>query len=152
MPEVSPLTRIAYTGPIETVLSDIVNAFQLSPITSYSVIPIGYEDCNIRIDTADKKYLAKIFSTKRTPEIIARYSNLMTKVINANIRHPTLHKTRDNNLVFTDKQANSISLVLMDFIEGTTYLEKGEVPTPEELQSLLEDACRRRLLLDTLIS
>lgn len=142
MPEISSLTRIVYHGPIENVLDHIVDVFQLSPLISHEVISIGYEDCNIRINTVDGNYLAKIFSTKRTTEIIHRYAEIMTRAMDIGVHHPTLHRTKNHDLVFTDKEANNISLVLMDFIEGITYLEKGSTPTSQELDSILEDAYR----------
>lgn len=132
--------RLAYTGDLEPVVERLCDAFAVGDLRDFSVIEVGYEDCNVKIKTSTGTYLAKIFAKKRTPEHILRYTTIMQKAIQAGVQHPELMKTREDGVVHVDQHAHGISMVLMRFIPGQTYLDIDRAPTPQETKAIVEQA------------
>lgn len=66
----------------------------------------------------------------------------MVKAVEAGVNHPLLIKTGNGNIVYTDNQANGISLVLMKFIEGKNFFELGRVLNADERQMVIEQAVK----------
>ncbi|QQG43367.1 MAG: phosphotransferase [Candidatus Daviesbacteria bacterium] len=132
--------RLNYSGSLEPVVDRLCRAYDVGQSTNFSVIEVGYEDCNVAIDTSKGKYVAKIFAKYRKPEDITRYATIMEKVVEAGVNHPPLKTTDKGELVYSDPQANGISMVLMDFIEGKTYFELNSAPNDEERRVIIEQA------------
>lgn len=138
----TPLDRLNYSGELGVVINRLADAYGIGEPTNFSVIGIGYEDCNIVIETSDGKYVAKIFSKERNQEAIARYSTIMEKAVEAGVNHPPLIKTGDGEVVYSDGEANGISMVLMKFVDGQTFLELDRAPDTEERQAVIEQAAK----------
>src|SRR3990167_10769393 len=114
----TPLDRLNYSGELGVVIDRLAGVYDIGKPTNFSVIGIGYEDCNVVIETPDGKYVAKIFSKDRNPEAITRYSTIMEKAVEAGVNHPPLIKTADGGVIYSDSEANGISMVLMKFVEN----------------------------------
>lgn len=82
----TPRDRLTYTGNLAPVLDHVADEYQISDIIQFSVFDVGYEDCNVRIDTKAGSYVAKIFSKVRTREDIARYTTIMQKALEAGVQ------------------------------------------------------------------
>jgi|GEM_PF-339545 len=136
----TPLERIDYRGSIEPVVERLAAAYGVGRVNDFYVIEVGYEDCNIALETEQGKYVAKIFSKLRDAENIARYNTMMEKAVAARVNHPVLYRLRSGATVFSDEKASNISMVLMKFIEGRTFLEKGRIPGEEEAGLVFEQA------------
>lgn len=137
-----PVDRLNYNGGLDPVVKRLSSAYQIGEPTDFYVIEMGYEDCNVIVNTPDGKYVAKIFSKVRTPEDIIRYATIMEKAVEAGVNHPPLIKTTDGNVVYTDTQADGISMVLMQFIKGQSFLELNRAPNQAEFQQVLEQAAK----------
>jgi Ser/Thr protein kinase RdoA (MazF antagonist) len=131
--EGTPLDRIDYRGDIKLVIDRLANAYGIGKVKDFYVIEVGYEDCNIALQTEKGKYVAKIFSKQRDQENIARYNTMMEKAVEAGVNHPILYKLADGTSIFRDREANNISMVLMKFIEGFTLLEMDRIPNKDEV-------------------
>lgn len=144
MTENSPaLERLKYTGDIAPVLERTTEAFGAGSFRNFSIIGVGYEDCNVKVETERGKYVAKIFQKERTSENIKRYSTIMRKALEAGVNHPKIHEGQGGEMVFYDSEKSGLSLVLMDFVEGKTFFEMGRrPPTDEERRLILEQAVR----------
>src|SRR3989338_2784209 len=138
----TPLDRLNYSGDLEVVVGRLAAAYDIGRPTNFSVIGVGYEDCNVAIETHDDKYVAKIFSKDRDQKAVDRYRAIMEKAVEAGVNHPPLVKTADGGVVHIDSQANSLSMVLMEFVEGKSFLELNRAPDAEELQKVLEQAAK----------
>lgn len=138
----TPTDRLNFAGRLDPVVNRLCVAYGVGDPVNFSVIDVGYEDCNVVITAPKDKYVAKIFSKGRTPQDIARYSNIMEKAVEAGVNHPPLIRTTSGNVVYTDSQANSLSMVLMEFVEGKSFLELNRAPDAEELQKVLEQAAK----------
>ncbi len=138
----TPIDRLNYLGDLGPVVDRICGAYSIGRSTKFSVIETGYEDCNVIIKTTEGKFVAKIFSKARSNEDISRYTTIMKKAVEAGVNHPPLMKTNSGNLVYTDNQANGISLVLMKFIEGKNFIELGRAPNAKERKLIVEQAVK----------
>lgn len=136
------LDRINYSGDISQVIKRLSNVYDIGNVVDFSIIEIGFEDCNIIITTKEKKYVVKIFSKERTKEDILRYSKIMEEAFKSGANHPELLKTIKGDLVFSDSQANNISMVLMKFINGKTFLETNSTPDIEDLKNIINQVVK----------
>jgi Ser/Thr protein kinase RdoA (MazF antagonist) len=134
-----PTDRLNYTGELMPVIEGICDAYGVGKPISNSVIEVGYEDCNVIIETSQSRYLAKMFSKNRTPDEISRYTNMMQKVVEAGVHHPELLRTATGDVTYSN---SGISLVLMQFIDGKTFYELNRAPTPIERKAVLEQAAK----------
>ncbi len=138
MPELqTPADRLNYTGDLTPVVERVCEAYGVGQLTASSIVEVGYEDCNVVIETDKDKFVAKMFAKTRTTDDISRYATTMEKVVEAGVHHPELLKTDTGETVFTD---SGITLVLMRFVEGKSYLELDHAPTNEERKAVLEQA------------
>lgn len=134
----TPTDRLAYTGDLAPLVERVAEAYGVGTPTSHSVVEVGYEDCNVIIDTEQDRFLAKMFAKTRKPEEITRYTDIMQKVVEAGVDHPEL-MTANGNIVYVD---SGVSLVLMRFIEGKTFFELDRAPDDSERRALLEQAAK----------
>lgn len=135
----TPKDRLAYTGDFEVLIRHVTEAYDVGEPVSHGVIEVGYEDCNVVIETSRGKYLAKMFAKTRKPAEVARYTEIMQRVIEAGVSHPGLLTTTGGNITYTE---NGISLVLMQFIEGKTFFELDRSPDDSECRAILEQAAK----------
>lgn len=140
MADNSPLNRLGYKGDIQLALQRACNAFAIGSLKDFSVIGVGYEDCNIVINTEKGKYVTKIFAQTRKTEDIERYSQIMERAVEAGVNHPNLYKTNKGEVVYNDGSETNLSLVLMDYIAGNTFLELDRAPNEIERSAILEQA------------
>lgn len=137
MAEQQPTDRLAYSGDLEPVIERLCAAYEVGTPASSSVVEVGYEDCNVILETDQDKYLAKMFAKTRTSEEIERYATTMQKVVEAGINHPELLNTTSGEVTYTD---SGITLVLMRFVEGKTFFELDQAPDANERKAVLEQA------------
>lgn len=135
----TPLDIIDFTGDLASLVERTCSAFGIGTVSGFSVIEVGYEDCNVKIEAGGQGYVAKIFSKERSEKDIGRYTTIMGKVLAAGVNHPAIKKTRADSIIHRD---GPLSMVLMDFIPGKTFFETGQVPNSSERQSLLEQAAK----------
>lgn len=134
-----PTDRLNYTGDLEPVIDRLCAAYGVGTPAGSSVVEVGYEDCNVILETDQDKYLAKMFAKSRTAEDIARYATTMQKVVEAGINHPELLTTSSGEVTYTD---SGITLVLMRFVEGKTFFELDRAPDANERKAVLEQAAK----------
>lgn len=139
MSEQSPADRLNYVGDLSPVISGVCEAYEIGQATGFNMVEIGYEDCNVAIETEQGKYLAKMFAKTRTPEEIARYVTTVQKVVDAGVNHPELLRTTSGEVVHLE---SNISLVLMRFIDGKTFFEPDRAPDAQERKDVIEQASR----------
>jgi Ser/Thr protein kinase RdoA (MazF antagonist) len=140
MPELqTPVDRLDYRGSLTPVVERVCEAYGVGQLTTSSIVEIGYEDCNVIIETDQDKFVAKMFAKTRTPDDIARYTTTMKKVVEAGVHHPELLVTSSGEITYND---SGITLVLMRFVEGKSFLELDRAPTDEERKAVLEQAAK----------
>ncbi len=131
--------RIGLEGDSEPVIADVANAFNLGRVTNSSVLEVGYEDCNIKLETKQGKFVCKAFANFRDAGQINRYVEIMKAVVAGGVHHPALHQADDRELY---THPSGISAVVMDFIEGETYFDNKTIPTDDELELIAAEAVK----------
>lgn len=134
-----PTDRLVYTGDLKPLIGGIAEAYGVGVPISHSVVEVGYEDCNVIIETDQDRYLAKMFAKTRKPEEVIRYTDIMQKVVAAGVNHPELIATGSGKIVHTE---SGVSLVLMRFIEGKTFFDLDRAPRRSERHTILEQAAK----------
>jgi Ser/Thr protein kinase RdoA (MazF antagonist) len=138
MPELSlQQTRLAYDGPLDPVVDAICKAYGLGEPELFNVIALGYEDCNVHIQTEHGRFVAKMFSRLRSTENWQRYVTTLETITAAGVSHPALHATPDGNVVFS---TSGINMIAMDYIEGDSFWASDRVPNDAELHEILRQA------------
>lgn len=132
-----PTDRLAYVGDLEPVINRLCAAYGVGTPVGSSVVEVGYEDCNVILETDKEKYLTKMFAKTRSAQDVARYTTTMRKVVEAGVNHPELLTTSSGELTYTD---SGITLVLMRFVEGNTFFELDRAPDADERKTVLEQA------------
>jgi Ser/Thr protein kinase RdoA (MazF antagonist) len=133
----TPIDRINYSGDIAAVINELCELYGVGSPKEFHVMEIGYEDCNLVVQTPSGKYLAKIFSKVRSPGDVVRYTTIMEKALQAGVNHPALMKTGSGKIA---GEICGLSMVLMKFIEGKTFLDMDRLPTDQERGAVLEQA------------
>jgi Ser/Thr protein kinase RdoA (MazF antagonist) len=134
------VARAGFTGDGGQLINDIANVYSLGPILNAKVLEIGYEDCNILLETNKRKFNAKIFAKFRSPAQIERYVSIMQVAIEGGVHHPYLNRTRDGKNVFV--HSSGASMVLLDFIDGLTYFDTKTIPTDKELLLIMQETVK----------
>ncbi len=133
--------RIDYNGDLQKVVDRICDVYDIALSRKYSVIKVGFEDFNLKIETLDGNYLAKIFSKKRDHADILRYSTTLSEVAGSKVNHPKIYKTKDSQLLYTD-HVSGLKLVLMEFVEGKSFYDLKRLPSNDELEQICREAVK----------
>lgn len=134
-----PTDRLEYTGDLGAITERLCAAYNIGSPLETEFMNVGYEDCNVVLETEKGKYLAKMFAKTRTSDEIVRYSTIMKMVAEAGVNHPELLTLKSGELLYAD---SGISLVCMRFIEGKTFFELDRAPNPEERKLILEQTAK----------
>jgi Ser/Thr protein kinase RdoA (MazF antagonist) len=133
----SPDRRIR-SADLDGLVRRLAGAYGLGRVLSSSVITLGYEDCNLDVVTESGRYVAKVFAAGREARDIERYVSVLEAVEAAPIAHPRLHRTSGAGSLLHEDDVSGDAMVVMDHVDGTTYLALGRAPTPAELVELME--------------
>jgi len=131
----APTDRLNYTGDLTPIINDICTTYHLGAVQEFSVIEVGYEDCNVIIETEADAFLAKMFAAFRTPDDVERYATTIKKVSEAGVYHPELIETPAGE---TTHKTHGITLALLKFVAGKTFYDLGRPPDDDERKAVIE--------------
>jgi Ser/Thr protein kinase RdoA (MazF antagonist) len=132
--------RIGYQGEITPVLHRVIQDFSLGQYSSHQVIPMGYEDFNLNLTTSKGRYFVKMFATFRDDKESKRYVDVMVKALEAGVQHPKLFKSSQGYLHKIVVDGSSVSLCVMEQINGTSFYERNLRATEDEMRFLVRQA------------
>ncbi|MEO7904537.1 MAG: phosphotransferase, partial [Candidatus Saccharimonadales bacterium] len=135
----APNDRIAKGANIDTIIQSIAEFYGIGEVINYSEICVGYEDCNVIIQTVSNKYVAKLFARTRTAKDIDRYVEIMRLMTQAGVRHPGLIAGGNGECVLHEA---GVWVVLADFIEGKTFYDMDRVPTADERRMVIAEVVK----------
>ncbi len=138
-----PTDRLSYSGDLKPVMQEICRAYSLGSLRNFSPVEIGYEDCNIFVETSEGKFLAKMFSKLRSADDVRRYAAIMQQVAESGVSHPELFQDQNKQ---TLSKVSGIPLVVMRFIEGKTFFELNRAPDEHERKAVVEQAVKINLI------
>jgi len=136
-----PAARIGDPVLLRQLVESAVDLYSLGNCTRYSVINVGYEDCNILVRTPTGGYVLKMFSAVRAPEVAERTLMILEAAIAAGVRHPRLIRNRLQETLHRDA-ASGIQFLVMEFVVGGDFYTLGRAPDTAELRSILEQTVR----------
>lgn len=136
-----PLDRIRRPEAIDELLQWAATACGIGPVQDYRVSDMGYDDCNIVLITASGRYLAKILTTARPRWASERYVQLLATVVAHGILHPRL-LTAPGGQVLLRHSATGNLLVVMEYVDGATFLELSAYPDDNELDIIIDQVHR----------
>lgn len=128
--------RINYQGGLTPLLQNVCGSFGIGEYQALEVIPAGYEDFNLAMQTDRGKFFVKIFASSRSGEDCDRYVEIINKVVQAGVSHPRLLGPLFQASIDDKKDR----LCVMEFVEGQTFFDLRELPTQEEQQQIIEQA------------
>jgi hypothetical protein len=126
--------RINYQGSLKPFLQKICNDFNLGKYHSFEIIPIGYEDFNLKIAADKGAFFVKIFAASRSEEECERYVEIINQTLSNGVSEPKLYK---HNQKFLYKMSDD-RLVVMEYIEGKTFYELQTTPTNDEIEFIIK--------------
>ncbi len=139
MDQFQAIDRIEHQNDLESVIIKLCAAYNIGRLQNFSTVDVGFEDCNVAINTDKGKFLAKIFAKTRTAADIQRYKEIMLTVLAAGVHHPRLLHTNTDDVIFTN---SGLTLVLMEFIEGDTFFAMDRAPNSQERAAIIEEAAK----------
>jgi Ser/Thr protein kinase RdoA (MazF antagonist) len=128
--------RINYQGYLKPLLQKVCSDFNLGKYHSFEIIPIGYEDFNLKLITSKGTFFVKIFASTRSEEECERYVEVINQTLSNGVTEPKLYK---HNQEFLYKMGND-RLIVIEYIEGKTYYELQTIPADEEIKFIVEHA------------
>lgn len=132
--------RIDYKGDLSILAKRVCEDFGIGEYQSHKVIPIGYEDLNIILETSQDRFLIKALANFRDQTDRERYSQIMQAVNEAGISHPKLYKSEQGYLHKLEIDKEEVYLFVMQFVGGKTFYDLGEKPNEEEVRFLARQA------------
>jgi Ser/Thr protein kinase RdoA (MazF antagonist) len=127
-----PPDRRIRSADLDGLVRRLAGAYGLGSVLSWSVLPLGYEDCNLDVVTTSGRYVAKVFAAEREGQDIERYVSVLAAVEAAPIAHPRLHRTAGAGSLLHEDDVSGDAMVVMDHVDGTTYLALDRAPTTSE--------------------
>lgn len=134
------LERIRGSDRIDDVIAATAAAFDLGGVQQVTVIATGYEDCNVIATTERGRFLVKIFAARRSSSEVDRYVEVIEHVCRAGVAHPAL-RSREGGPLFVEPLTGN-RVVVLDFVEGSTYLDLGRTPSDDELAAVAAQAAK----------
>lgn len=135
------LSRIDYSQDLALPLQEVARAFNLGSYRAHHVIPVGYEDLNLRLATSRGSYFVKLFAKTRSSSDIERYVGTIETVLAAGIRHPRLGADETGSHLYRLADGK-VALVVMEWIDGESFWDAGLKPSESEITELLTLAAR----------
>lgn len=130
-----PLQRVPCPAAVDEVLRWAAAECGLGPVLRTHVSDVGYDDCNVMLDTRRGRYVAKIFNSGRTAAMCARYTDVVRRVLEVGVAHPRVHCADGSPLLHHRRSGNR--LMVMDRVDGETFLEADTYPDDSELAAVV---------------
>ncbi|MDW5328869.1 phosphotransferase [Plantactinospora sp. KLBMP9567] len=135
-----PLRRIHRPEFLPDLVSWAAARCDLGPVYRHRVCTVGYDDCNLLVETGTGRYVFKIFTIHRPEPLTTRYVEVIRTALAAGVRHPRLHPTAGEALLCHPPSGNR--LIVMDHLDGGTFLDRDGHPNAGQLADLMAQVSR----------
>lgn len=136
------LQRINYSGDLAELMSQVCADYKIGNYRSHKMVTIGYEDFNLILVTDKGKYFAKLFGSFRSKENCQRYIDVIEKLLKVGVNYPKLFSSTTGSLGVININGQEIRMILMEFIDGESFYDKGEIPNEEDTRMIVEQAAK----------
>ncbi|MBU1975895.1 MAG: phosphotransferase [Nanoarchaeota archaeon] len=132
--------RIGYSGSLQEISEVICNDFNLGTFVKNTLLTIGYEDFNVKLETSKGNYFVKIFANFRDLSMCERYVKVMLSANKAGVQHPGLYSSSQGYLHQITVQNTVLRLVVMEYLDGKDLFHLGIKPNEQEIRFLARQA------------
>ena len=136
------VNRISLKGSLDAYVHDVVKRYRFGKDFSYSIIQVGYEDCNIKLHVDSTNYILKTFSSYKTDDMCRMYVGTMLRVISSGIRHPRIYSANGSYFQVYKADTSTIRYCLLECIEGKSLYDLNVHPTRSEAVDLIHQAAK----------
>lgn len=133
-------SRIDYEGNLQIPLSQVCHDYGIGNYQSYEIIPFGYEDFNLALNTDRGQVFVKIFASFRSNTEVQEIVTRMQKAMQAGVQIPNLHESSQGYLYRIMADGKELRLCVMEWIEGETFYQLGTKPDRDEVRFLAHQA------------
>ncbi len=135
-------TRIKFRGDLKPFFELVCGDYDIGKYIKHKLVAVGYEDYNLILETEKNKFFVKIFSDFRSNEDCFRYTEIITKVLEAGINHPKLIFSPEGPLYIRQFESYKFRLVIMEYINGASFYDKNLLPNEDEKRYLIQQATK----------
>lgn len=132
--------RIHYQGDLKSLLVQTCKDFDIGIYSSHSIIPIGYEDFNLKLSTSKDNYFVKIFASFRNENDCKRYVDVISSVLESGVAHPNLYKSSQGFLYQISLNGSIDRLCVMEYITEKSFFETQSTPDPNDVRLIIKQA------------
>lgn len=132
--------RIEYHGNLKPFFSQAFTDYGIGLYCRHNIVPMGYEDLNVVVETDKNKYFAKIFASFRDEAGCQRYVDITTSALASGVSHPQLFKSEQGYLYEASIGGAKIRMCLMEYIKGKSFYELNTKPTTDEMRFIVQQA------------
>jgi len=132
--------RSGYNGDISNVMHLISRDFNLGNVISSQVVPIGYEDYNLCLETSKGKFFVKIFGSFRTGADCKRNVKVIEYALEAGVNVPPLLRSNQGCLWVKAVDGAKLRLCVMNCIDGKDLFSAKSSASIEDIRVLARQA------------
>lgn len=132
--------RIDYKGSFEHLFKIVCKDFNLGNYKSHELVPFGYEDFNVLLNTNKGTFFVKIFGSYRSKAECEQYVRIMQLAYKQGINYPFLYESKQGYFYEITIDRTIVRLVIQQFIDGQNFIQIGTKPTKDEQKLILQQA------------
>ncbi len=133
--------RIDYIEDISILAKEVCKRYNLGAFVNASLIEVGYEDFNVKLETEKGKCLLKVFNNNRSNLEVMECVN-RTDIAGINgVCTPKVYRDSEERRYSTITIGESrFRVALLEFINGKNFFELNEKPTYDDLNQIIDIA------------
>ena len=133
-------SRLEKPEALRGALQEVFDRCGLGCVAEYTLVDVGFEDYNvIVVNEVGQRYFVKVLAKSRTYEEIARYASIIEAAIAAGVNHPPMYRDEQGSLRI---DTASMSMFVMDVVDGRTFYESETVPNDEQLKKIMDQVVK----------
>ena len=96
----------------EDLAAEVERFYNIGKIKKCMKLHLGYDDCNYLLETANRKFICKVFANEKD----SRYGNRYVKIVNDSqlmgVRHPVIINSKEGQLANIKGRPSLVNLGL----------------------------------------
>jgi len=129
------ISRTDIAGSLEDLLVRVADTYKLGSVRSHKILPDGYQELNILLDTSGGRFVVKIFSKEKTLERVKDNIWGYLTFRKVGVPMPILRQARNGDYLLQIKgESKKIYLCVMEFFNG--FILHSKLATQKDIQAL----------------
>lgn len=124
--------RISYSGPLDLLIKEILQEYNLGEYIKHEIIEIGFEDLNIKLCTNLGTYLIKFYAKYKSRKEIQNILPIIEEAISLGIKHPKIYYSEGKGLNRIRKNGKNIYFIIIEYIDAPNLLDSKLKLTKED--------------------